>query len=235
MLSEGQTKSLFRPAGYFAFVGAVGLIIYSILVITVASPALFGSLEERLAYMTTNGGLIVSLYILFIVLALVEVSVVLGLVALTIRHNFRCAIFAGTFELLNISVRIVSYMVLISVLSGVVKGFVSADGFTFWDNFGYMIEGGGFFLQTVAWGLFGWSLRKKRGLERVAGFLMLLYAIATFSGGMLRIFGLVSIDFPDVLNALSIGLVGPTMGVLSIIIFIVLGIVFLRKVRQAAD
>lgn len=234
ILTKEKVKSLYSLAAYFAFATGAGLIVYGILVVTALAPALIGSSGEKLAFMATHGGSVASLYLLLILLALAEVPVVLGLVALTIGYRFRCAIFGGVFELLNISVRVVGYMILIAVLSGMVEGFISAEGFTFWDNFGYMIEGGGFILQTLAWGLFGWALKEGWGRERATGALMLLYAVVMFVGGMLRIFGLVVIDFPDVLNTLSFAIVGPVMGVLSVVILILLGLVFLRRAREVA-
>jgi len=229
---SGKARALFRPAGYCAFGISAGMGIYGILVATVVSPALTGSVDERLAFMAAHGGLVASMYILFILMALAEVLVVLGLIALTIKRHFRCAIYGGTFELLNVAVRVVGYMTLITALSGMVSGFISVGGFTFWDDFGYMIEGGGFFLQTLAWGLFGWALKERRGLERAAGVLMLLYAVATFAGGMLRILDFVAIDFPIGLHNLGFILVAPTMGVLSVVILAMLGLVFLGKAKS---
>jgi hypothetical protein len=234
ILTNEKVKSLYSLAAYFAFATGAGLIVYGILAFTVLAPALIGLSTEKLAFMATHGGSVVSLYILLIFLVLAEVPVVLGLVALTIGYRFRCAIFGGVFELLNISVRVVGYMVLITVLSGMVGGFISAEGFAFWDNLGYMIEGGGFFLQTLAWGLFGWALKEGQGLDKAIGGLMLFYVVVMFVGGMLRIFGLVVIDFPDTLNTLSLAIVGPVMGILGIIILILLGFVFLRRAREVA-
>jgi hypothetical protein len=229
-----RVRTLFRPASYCAFAVSVGLISYGALVATVLSPALIGSAEERLAYMATHGGSVASLYILFIIMALAEVPVMLGLIALTIKRRLRCVIFGGIFALLNIAVRMVGYMTLIATLSGMVSGFVSVEDFTFWDNLGYMIEGGGFFLMTVASGLFGWALMKGIGLERVAGVILFVQAFTTFVGGMLRIGSFVTINFPTILQNVGIALVGPTMGVLCVVVYILLGLVFLSKAREAA-
>lgn len=227
-----KARTLFFPASCCAFGASAGMIIYGILAATVLSPALIGAADERLAFMTVHGGLVTSLYILLILIALAEVPVVLGLTSLTIEHNFRCAIFGGTFELINVAVRIVAYMTLIITLSGMVSGFIAVEGFTFWDGFGYMIEGGGFYLQTLAWGLFGWALKDKQGLQRVASILMLLYAVTTFAGGMLRIFESVIADFPAVLHNLGLILVAPTMGILATVILAMLGLIFLGKVKS---
>lgn len=229
---SGKARTLLRPASYCAFGVSAGMIIYGVLIVTVLSSALMGSADDRLAFMIAHGGSVISLYVLFILMSLAEVPVVLGLIVLTIKGRFRCAIYGGTFELLNIAARIVGYMTLIATLSGMVSGFISVEGFTFWDNFGYMIEGGGFFLQTLAWGLFGWALKDGRGFKKVAGVLMLLYAVATFAGGMLRMLDFVTIDFPGVLQDVGFILIAPTMGVLAIVILAMLGIVLLNEARS---